>query len=198
MSEGTRARLVREAGALLEDEGRAAVTLRELGRRAGLSRSAAYRHFEGKEGLLTAVAAQGLRVLGEQLVAARDAAPDPASQLEAMGVSYLRFARENPELYALIFSRDIGGAGEAELSEAVAGASELFVATVAAGIEQGRLPAGDPSQLAAALLAATHGAADLAGAGHLEREKWGTDAEGAVRVLLRALALSPADGQTSR
>jgi AcrR family transcriptional regulator len=199
MAEGTRARLVHEAGALLETDGRASVTLRELGRRAGLSRSAPYRHFDGKEGLLTAVAAQGLRSLGEQLAAARDSAPDPVAQLEAMGVAYLRFARANPELYALIFSRDIGGgAGEAELSEAVAGASELFVATVAAGIEHGGLPAGDPSQLAAALLAAIHGAADLAGAGHLEREKWGTDAEGAIRVLLGALELSPAGARTSR
>jgi AcrR family transcriptional regulator len=49
------------AGALLEDEGRGAVTLRELGRRAGLSRSAPYRHFDGKEDLLAAVAAEGLR-----------------------------------------------------------------------------------------------------------------------------------------
>jgi AcrR family transcriptional regulator len=187
--ESTRARLVRVAGALLEDEGRAAVTLRELGRRAGLSRSAPYRHFDGKEGLLAAVAADGLRALHEQLLAAKESAPpdDPVAQLQAMGAAYIRFARANRERYPLIFSQDIRGVADADLAEAVDAASELFVRTVAAGIDQGSLPPADPRQLAGAVLAAAHGAAHLAGAGHLEQEKWGTDAEGAVGLLLRVL-----------
>ena len=187
--ESTRARLVRVAGALLEDEGRAAVTLRELGRRAGLSRSAPYRHFQGKEGLLAAVAADGLRSLHDELVSAKSSVSgsDPVAQLEAMGLAYLRFARLNPERYPLIFSRDVGDVDDLDLAEAVGAASELFVSTVAAGIEQGFLPAADPRQLAAAVLATAHGAADLAGAGHLQPDKWGTDPEGAVSLLLRAL-----------
>jgi AcrR family transcriptional regulator len=185
--EGTRARLVRVAGALLEDEGRAAVTLRELGRRAGLSRSAPYRHFQGKEGLLAAVAADGLRSLHADLVSAKASASDPVGQLEAMGLAYVRFARRHPERYALIFSRWVGDIEDRDLTEAVDAASELFVGTVAEGVERGLLPVSDPRRLAAAVLAAAHGAADLAGAGHLEPAKWDTDAEGALGLLLRAL-----------
>lgn len=187
--EGTRARLVRVAAALLEDEGRAAVTLRELGRRAGLSRSAPYRHFEGKEGLLAAVAADGLRSLHRELASAKASAPDadPVAQLEAMGRAHVRFARLHPERYGLIFSGDFGGVDDADLADAVAEASELFVGTVAAGVARGLLPAGDPRQLAAAVLAAAHGAAALAAVGHLEPDKWGTDAEGAVGLLWRAM-----------
>jgi AcrR family transcriptional regulator len=184
-AESTRARLVRVAGDLLDQEGRGAVTLRELGRRAGLSRSAPYRHFEDKEGLLTAVAADALRALHADLVEAKASASDPLAQLEAMGRAYLRFAQRNPERYPLIFSR--GLRDDAELTEAVTAASELFVGTVAAAIEDGTLPAADPRELAATVLATAHGAADLAGAGHLEKDKWGTDAEGALALLIRAV-----------
>jgi AcrR family transcriptional regulator len=189
VDDSTRARLVRAAVALLEQEGRAAVTLRELGRRAGLSRSAPYRHFGSKEGLLAAVAADGLWSLHDELLTAKASAPesDPMAQLEAMALAHVRFARENRQRYPLIFSRDIRGADDPDLERAADAASELFVGTVAAGIERGLLPAADPRRLAAAVLATAHGAAELSVAGHLEPDKWGTDADGAVGLLLRAL-----------
>ncbi|HEX6345255.1 TetR/AcrR family transcriptional regulator [Umezawaea sp.] len=54
----TRRALLDAAGALLDKGGTDAVTLREVGADAGVSRSAPYRHFADKESLLVAVATE--------------------------------------------------------------------------------------------------------------------------------------------
>ena len=45
---------------LLDEGGVDHVTLREVGRRAGVSHNAPYKHFESKEALLAAIAAREL------------------------------------------------------------------------------------------------------------------------------------------
>jgi AcrR family transcriptional regulator len=185
--EATREKLIRVATDLLEREGLAAVTLREVGRLSGLSRSAPYRHFTNKSGLLAAVAGRGLLALHADLVEAEGSAADPVGRLEAMSRAHLRFAADNPALYPLIFSRETVGADDAGLDEAARTTHQLFVSTVADGVRQGLLPAADPQQLAAVMLATAHGAAGLARAGHLTAAKWGIDAEGALALLTRGL-----------
>jgi len=91
-AEPTRDALVRVAGELLERDGLGAVTLREVGGRAGVSRSAPYRHFAGKEALLAAVAAADLRALGAEGAAAGASARRPIRRLERMLGTYLAFA----------------------------------------------------------------------------------------------------------
>ncbi|MDF3335868.1 helix-turn-helix domain containing protein [Mycolicibacterium septicum] len=51
--------LLDDAAELLGAGGPAAVTLREVGAREGVSRGAPYRHFADKESLVAAVAAEG-------------------------------------------------------------------------------------------------------------------------------------------
>ncbi len=63
--------LLDEALATIRDHGVEALTLREIGARLGVSRSALYRHFADKRALLTAVATEGFRMLRERLVAAK-------------------------------------------------------------------------------------------------------------------------------
>src|SRR5687767_1574078 len=62
--------LLDDALATIRTDGVEAVTLREIGARLGVSRTALYRHFADKQALLTAVATEGFRALREQLVAA--------------------------------------------------------------------------------------------------------------------------------
>ena len=52
---------------LLDLGGVEAVTLREVGARSGVSRSAAYRHFADKESLLAVLATNALSELGDAL-----------------------------------------------------------------------------------------------------------------------------------
>ena len=56
----TRDALVAAAAQLLDEGGPEAVTLREVGHRAGVSHNAPYKHFADKEALLAAVAAREL------------------------------------------------------------------------------------------------------------------------------------------
>jgi AcrR family transcriptional regulator len=95
--------LLDEALATIRDEGVDALTLREIGARLGVSRSALYRHFADKRALLAAVATEGFRTLRQRLIAAwEEGGRDPAA-FESMGVAYVGFALENPSHYRVMF-----------------------------------------------------------------------------------------------
>ena len=55
--------MVHEAVRTIQAEGAAALTLRGVGARLGVSRTALYRHFADKQALLDEVAAEGFRML---------------------------------------------------------------------------------------------------------------------------------------
>src|SRR4030095_16620746 len=59
--------LVSETLRLIQSRGVEAVTLRHVGQRLGVSRTALYRHFTGKAALLAAVSDEGFRTLRERL-----------------------------------------------------------------------------------------------------------------------------------
>ena len=62
--------LLDEALVTIRTDGVDGLTLREIGARLGVSRTALYRHFADERALLTAVATEGFRMLREQLVTA--------------------------------------------------------------------------------------------------------------------------------
>src|SRR4026207_2412589 len=80
---------VEEAVRVIRAEGIAALTLREVGSRLGVSRSALYRHFADKQALLTAVATEGFRTLREGLVSAWEDGGRGRAAFGAMGVAYI-------------------------------------------------------------------------------------------------------------
>ncbi len=94
---------------LAREGGPDAVVLREATRRAGVSPNAAYRHFADRAALVGAVsdAAQGAAAAAiEAELAAVPEATDAASaqeRLRAVGIGYLRFARDEPGLFRAAF-----------------------------------------------------------------------------------------------
>jgi AcrR family transcriptional regulator len=165
----TREALVTAAADLLDEGGLPAVTLREVGRRAGVSHNAPYKHFADKEELLAAVAARELnrqRAAMDALTrSAAAGAGDPGATVQRMIHEYARWALQHPVRFKLTFGRWTTGSPElATAAEATRGA---LIAAVNAAQDGGSLPAGDPDRIAALLLATAHGAADLALAGHL-------------------------------
>jgi AcrR family transcriptional regulator len=78
--------------------------LREVARDVGVSATAIYRHFPDKSALMLALAYEGIERLGRaQRKATQDAGGGPAGFL-ASGMTYVRFATDNPALFRLIFS----------------------------------------------------------------------------------------------
>src|SRR5918997_6258843 len=80
--------LLDEALATIRAEGVEGVTLRDIGARLGVSRTALYRHFADKRALLTAVATEGFRMLRERLVSAWEECGRGPPGSQAMGVAY--------------------------------------------------------------------------------------------------------------
>lgn len=114
--------LLDEAVTAIAEAGPAAISLRELARRAGVSHAAPMHHFGDKAGLLTAVATDGYRLLAATL---RDAHDRTGSFLE-VGVAYVRFAVEHPAHFAVMFRPELYHAGDPALVEAQQAASAML------------------------------------------------------------------------
>ena len=81
---------------LIQRKGIHAVTLREIGKRLGVSPSAPYKHFKDKAALLFAISEAGFIEFGNVVEAARKEAGDGfAEQMDAMALAYARFADEH-------------------------------------------------------------------------------------------------------
>lgn len=87
-----------------------AVVLREATRRTGVSPNAAYRHFADREALVAAVSdaassASAAAIEAEwSTVAASSPAETAHAHLRAVGVGYLRFARDEPGLFRAAYT----------------------------------------------------------------------------------------------
>lgn len=113
--------LLAAAQDLLRSGGVDAVTLREAARLAGVSHNAPYRHFQSREALLAALAAEGFRTLRRALDEAGDRA-EPAGRLTALGRAYLRFAAGDRATFRLMFGGALDTASHPDLAAAAADA----------------------------------------------------------------------------
>ena len=100
-----RAALLSRARQAVDAEGEAGLSLRGLAAAVGVSPNAPYRHFPSKEALLAALSAQGFAELTGRFAACSDQAGE--DRLIGYLSAYLGFARENPELYRLMFGRSL-------------------------------------------------------------------------------------------
>ena len=98
----TARRIAAAARRLLDREGAEAVTLRRVASAAGITPMAVYRHYAGREGLLTALAEEGFQELADRLAAKRWRG-DTRAQLRQMADIYLDHALEKPRLFELMF-----------------------------------------------------------------------------------------------
>ena len=154
--------LLDEALSTIRSAGVEALTLREIGARLGVSRTALYRHFADKGALLEAVATEGFRTLRERLTAAWLEGGRSRDAFDAMGVAYIRFAIDNPSHYRVMFGGFVDAeAGESGLATEAAGSFQALVDALASLQESGEVLADGTLQLAHFVWAVVHGVAML-------------------------------------
>ncbi|MDA2892453.1 TetR/AcrR family transcriptional regulator [Mycolicibacterium sp. BiH015] len=108
--------LLRHAVELAREGGPDAVVLRDVQRLAGVSNSAAYRHYADREALLDAVGEQAMLRLADAMVARMDALPRRRAKdaraldrFRATGQSYIDFALAEPGLFRTAFAHKASG-----------------------------------------------------------------------------------------
>ena len=162
--------LVQEAVRTIQARGIQHVTLRAVGDRLGVSRTALYRHFADKDALLAAVAAEGFRQLEADTRAAWLQQGASREGLAAMGTAYVRFALTHPSHYRVMFGATFDHQSSAELGTAGAAAFQVLVDAIIALQEAGLMRTDDPSLLARYIWATVHGVAMLSIDGRVDAE----------------------------
>ncbi|MFG2345196.1 TetR/AcrR family transcriptional regulator [Streptomyces phaeochromogenes] len=158
---------------VISAEGPSALSLRDLARRAGVSHAAPAHHFKDRTGLLTAIAAEGYGLLAATLTEAAD--------LKDAGVRYVRFAREHPAHFQVMFTPELLRGNDLELTTARALAGERLRDAVSAVPPEGR---GADARLAGvAAWSLAHGFATLLLSHNLDGPVGDEDPEDVFRTL---------------
>lgn len=165
---------------VIRTEGPAALSLRDLARRAGVSHAAPAHHFKDRTGLLTAIATEGYELFADALADAPD--------LRERGVRYVRFATEHPAHFQVMFQPELCRPDDPDLVAAKLRASVELRAGVSGLPAAGR---GEDTRLAGmAAWSLAHGFATLLLSGNLGGAVGGRDPEEVFRALT-ALMFAP-------
>src|SRR6516162_6037295 len=126
--------LLDEAVRTIQTHGVEHLTLRSVGERLGVSRSALYRHFADKQSLLATVGKEGFRMLRQAIADAWERNGRDRIGFQAMGKAYVQFAVAHPSHYRVMFGGFIESAAKDD--HFVAEAKAVFHVLVDALVEQ--------------------------------------------------------------
>ena len=190
-----RERLCELATRRFAEQGAAGVTLRGLADEAGCSRTTPYRYFKDKAEILAAVRAAGFKRLADAVEEAARAERDPTRRLEALGRTYLRFAREEPHAYRVMY--EISQQDEhryPELVKQIQRSQQPMLDTVEDCVRAGVVH-GDPLNVVHVLWAGLHGLNTL----HLaDKLQLGRDLDELSEVMVKSLGRAVASDPSPR
>lgn len=162
---------------ILEEEGLEALSLRAIAARVGVSHTAPKNHFDGLQGLLAAIAAEGFRRHTAEMRKGVERVEAGRAQLLAAAEGYVRFARDNPALFQLMFSPRRTESASEDLDQA-GKASYNVLRGIAAGLAWDKPQPQKSDDLEALrtelmLWVFVHGYASLFNEGHMPRREDG-------------------------
>jgi AcrR family transcriptional regulator len=153
------ASIVEAARAVMRERGVAGLSLREIARRVSMQAPSLYEYFPNKAALYDGLFLAGFRLFrarGEQEL---ESATTFWGQIRAAFEAYMAFARENPELYQLLFEHPVPGfAPSAESMAEGRVLLDRFTSRIAAAIDRGEIEPGvSASEARDLLIAMIHG-----------------------------------------
>jgi AcrR family transcriptional regulator len=148
-----RTALIETAVKLIERNGVHNFSLADASRRLGVTVSAPYAHFAGREELLAAVAVHTLERFRTEVEAELERVNEPADRLAAIARVYVRFAGSHRHLFELLFDAGLDKARHPEIAAAEKPIDDAFLNCVHA--------LSNADDLAIAVEASAHGHALL-------------------------------------
>jgi len=164
--------LIQAAQRFIAERGLAGFTLVDAAKLVGVSPTALYRHFRGRDDLVAEVAGRGFDHLAERMARALRSPGTPIERFTRMGEAYLAFAEDEPGFYAAMFAPPPGDEPHGpwgpipHKNEAAGGAFNILVNALMMTFPEG-FDGVDPRFIALEVWALSHGLATLAAAGQL-------------------------------
>lgn len=148
-----------EAARIIGEKGVEALSLREVARRLGVSHQAPYKHFSDRDHIVSEVVARAFRDFTLHLQQCKRS-PDPIKELANLGDLYLKFARQNPLHYRLMFGTPLPDtACYPQMMQQARAPFDILRAVIAR--LPGRTGAGDVDRDAMFVWATVHGLASI-------------------------------------
>jgi AcrR family transcriptional regulator len=150
--------LVEEALRTIHTAGVEHLTLRSIGEKLGVSRTALYRHFSDKQALLAGVGREGFRMLRLALTEAWEEHGKGREGFDAMGSAYVQFAVAHPSHYRVMFGRFLESCSkDAEFIQEATAAFQVLVDSLVEQQRSGLIRRDDPVLLARFIWSVVHG-----------------------------------------
>jgi len=166
--------LIQTSLEMIESDGLGSITLRELTKRLGTSRSAVYRHYDSKDILIKAVIQAGFEKLDKQIKPTLLEGDDVLHKLYSMGKAYINFAINNPNLYRSIFGHELMNEREesCDINDFDSDTGfHVLVAVMIEGHENNIIKKEDPILQATVIWSMIHGISNLLIDGHIHVQK---------------------------
>jgi AcrR family transcriptional regulator len=144
---------------LLVSGGLDGLSMRKLAKQLGVTAPALYRHYVSKEAVLVDVVGEAFKVFVQYLYRALEGRT-PVERFRLTGRSYLAFALEHPQYYALLHAaHEIMGhdALPHDATDQACAVGQFMVDRVREGMECGMLKPGPPETVARTIWAHAHG-----------------------------------------
>lgn len=167
----TRSKLIETTRQLIDTGGIQSVSMREIGTRIQLSRSATYRHFKSKEDLLATIVLENFKMLKNCICDLINRIDDPVTVLEEIMRCYYDFGVTNKEHYRLMFDSEFNKEQYPDIHYTAFEIFEMVSSCIAKAQAQEKINGTSSSKLAAVAYAFIHGLVELNIAGHYEPEK---------------------------
>ena len=187
-----------QAMTIVREHGDSAISLRALAKQLGVSAPALYRHYADRESLLAELAISGFQWLRQRLLKVDQR--DSRQALIGIGLAYVAFAQDEPNLYRLMFGGRVLPLGiHPRLDAAGKDAFQVLEDTIANGRQRGYLKPAPLDLMTATAWSLVHGLSQLSIDGHLPTADVEPHlAEGVTSLLLDGAIATPPHSQNNK